>query len=111
MPTHYTLNISFPLRLILLSVRICIPCSVSSVNREVVELYFRLNMADTERMRVSFHEKLHELLSRKNANSVFLTEDKYTNMVKHVNELKSGRRKKQSQDYQILKKYDVVISV
>ena len=67
-------------------------------------------MADTERMRVSFHEKLHELLSRKNANSVFLTEDKYTNMVKHVNELKSGRRKKQSQDYQILKKY-VVISV
>ena len=65
MPTHYTLNISFPFRLILLSVRICIPCSVSSVNREVVELYFRLNMADTERMRVSFHEKLHKLLSQK----------------------------------------------
>ena len=40
--------------------RICIPCSVSSVNREVVEL--ELDMADTERMRVSSHEKLHELL-------------------------------------------------
>ena len=51
---------------LILSVRICIPCSVTSVNREVVELYFRLNMADTERIRVSFHEKLHELLSRKN---------------------------------------------
>ena len=29
-------------------------------------------------------------------------------MVKHVNELKSGTRKKQCCDYQILKKYDIV---
>ena len=47
-------------------------------------------------------------ISRKHENSVFITEDKYTNMVKHINVLKSGTRKKQSRDYQILKQYEVV---
>ena len=67
-----------------------------------------MKMADALRMRVTSNEKLHDLLSRKKENIVFITENKYTNMVQHVNELKSGTRKKQSRDYQILKKYDVV---
>ena len=65
-------------------------------------------MANSESKNATFNERLDELLRSKNANNVFLTQEKYRNVVQHVNELKSVVSKKTPADYKLLKKYDVV---
>ena len=55
-----------------------------------------------------FQQKLQQLLIGKNANNIFLSGERYSNLVQHINRLKSSVEKKKPPDYRLLKKYDVI---
>ena len=55
-----------------------------------------------------FNEKLGGLLEGKNANNVFITNERYGNLVEKIKGLKSFKEKKKPADYAILRKYDVI---
>ena len=63
---------------------------------------------EEEEMKTKFYDKLNEIIGQKGSNNAFFNEEKYRAMIQHVNELKSGQRKKAPLDYQTLKRYDVV---
>ena len=59
-------------------------------------------------MKIKFYERLDEIVGKKNGNNSFLSQEKYKSTIDLINDLKSGRRKKEVEDYQLLKRYDVV---
>ena len=70
---------------------------------EVVDVNMNMDV-----MKIKFYKRLDEIVAKKNGNNSFLSQEKYKSTIDLINDLKSGRRKKEVEDYQLLKWYDVV---
>ena len=70
--------------------------------------YNNIDGSDVENMKESFNAKVKEIIEQKKSNNRYFDEERYQRIIQHVNDLKSGQRKKLPPDYQILKRYDVV---
>jgi hypothetical protein len=55
-----------------------------------------------------FNEDLNNLLKKKGSNTSFFTELRFDQLILHKNQLKNNSKKKELNDYKLLKKYDVL---
>lgn len=60
-------------------------------------------------MKTEFNRRLKLLYSEKNANSTFLSEIKYMELINKIKEIKSKTTAKTGTEYKALKKYDVMM--
>ncbi|CAI6348558.1 unnamed protein product [Macrosiphum euphorbiae] len=55
-----------------------------------------------------FNVDLNDLLEKKGSNTSFLKKLKYDQLISHIIQLKNNSKKKEPNDYNLLKKYDVL---
>ena len=66
-------------------------------------------MAADSEMKMRFEEKLRELVREKNQNNIFLSDEKYVELVSKIKTIKMSSEQKKPVDYKLLKKYDVLV--
>lgn len=60
-------------------------------------------------MKDTFDKHLSDLISTKNYNSVYMSEEQYNNIIKEVCEAKTKTKYKSDRDYRRLRRYDVLV--
>jgi hypothetical protein len=56
----------------------------------------------------NFNEDFNNLLKKKSSNTSFFTKLKYDQLILHINQLKNNLKKKEPNDYKLLKKYNML---
>jgi hypothetical protein len=55
-----------------------------------------------------FNEDFNNLLKKKSSNTSFFTKLKHDQLILHMNQLKNNSKKKELNDYKLLKKYNML---